>query len=72
MTSIFIQPACHLAVRSGTRAFSLSRNRLGLLTEGHAAKSNADLVISKEILQKRMVCTATLSEMDHWQVLIFL
>ena len=70
MTSVFIQPACQLALRSGTRAFSLSRNRLALLNEGHAAKSNAVLGISKEILQMRMVSAAILSGMD--QVLIFL
>ena len=70
MTLIFIQPACRRALHSGARAFSLSRNRLGLWTEGHAAKPNADLGISKEILQKRMVCAPIPSEMD--QVLICL
>ncbi|PUU74424.1 hypothetical protein B9Z19DRAFT_1133316 [Tuber borchii] len=66
MTWIFNQPARRLALRSGTRAFSMSRTSLlkpsaslrGFLIDDYAppakVKPKSDLDISKEILQKRM------------------
>ncbi|PUU84089.1 hypothetical protein B9Z19DRAFT_1118394 [Tuber borchii] len=62
MASIFIQPSRRLALRSGTRAFSMSRTSLlkpsaslyGFSIDDYDAKPKSDLDISKEILQKRM------------------
>ncbi|PUU77100.1 hypothetical protein B9Z19DRAFT_1128722 [Tuber borchii] len=62
MASIFVQPARRLVLRSGTRAFSMSRTGLlkpsaslhGYSTDGYGVKPRSDLDISKDILQKRM------------------